>query len=136
MDIGRDPFAPYSRDLGNLRPEGTSLPFLLSLHLFFYLFIYFYFYVYIYIYFKLLPITCFTCVKRPSLSKFHRDRVHRARLHAERDLHSLVTLRRLAKWGLGPEPSDEAIAHEVTVRRSMFSFDSHLNIVLYLLIYS
>ena len=44
MDIGRDPFAPYSEDLGNLRPEGTSLPFLLSLHFFF-------FYIYIYIYF-------------------------------------------------------------------------------------
>ena len=131
MDIGRDPFAPYSEDLGNLRPEGTSLPFLLSLHFFFYI------YIYIYIFFfKLLPVIYFTSVKRPALSKFHRDRVHRARLHAERDFHSLVTLRRLAKWGLGPEPSDEAIAHEVTVRRSKFSFDSHLNVLLYLLIYS
>ena len=83
-----------------------------------------------------MPVICFTGVKRPTLSKFHRDRVHRARLHAERDFHSLVTLRRLAKWGLGPEPSDEAIAHEVTVRRSKFSFDSHLNVLLYLLIYS
>ena len=85
---------------------------------------------------KLSSVTCFTGVKRPSLSKFHRDRVRRARLHAKRDFHSLVTLRRLAKWGLGPEPSDEAIAHKVTVRRSKFSFDSHLNILLYLLIYS
>ena len=32
MDVGRDPFAPYSGDLGNLRPEDTSFPFLLSLH--------------------------------------------------------------------------------------------------------
>ena len=68
--------------------------------------------------------------------KVNSNRVHRARLHAERDFHSLVTLRRLAKWGLGPEPSDEEIAHEVTVRRSKFSFDSHLNILIYLLIYS
>ena len=134
MDIGRDPFAPYSGDLGNLRPEGTSLPFLLSLHFFF---IYIHIYIYIYIYFKkLLPVIYFTSVKQPALSKFHRDRVHRARLHAERDFHSLVTLRRLAKWGLGPEPSDKAIANEVTIRRSKFYFDSHLNILLYLLIYS
>ena len=57
-------------------------------------------------------------IKHPSLSKFHRDRVHRARLHTDRSFCSLVTLRRLAKWGLGPEPSDKAIAQEVTVCRS------------------
>ena len=61
-----------------------------------------------------------SAIKRPSLSKLFRDRVHRARLHADRDFHSLVSLRRLAKWGLGPNPSDEAIAHEVTVRKSKF----------------
>ena len=37
MDVGRDPFAFYSGDLGNLCPEGTSLPF------FFFLFLLFYF---------------------------------------------------------------------------------------------
>ena len=26
MDIGRDPFPPYTGDLGNVCPEGTSLP--------------------------------------------------------------------------------------------------------------
>ena len=26
VDVGRDPFPPYNGDLGNLRPEGTSLP--------------------------------------------------------------------------------------------------------------
>ena len=31
MDVGWDPFAPYSGDLGNLRPEGTSLPFFIFL---------------------------------------------------------------------------------------------------------
>ena len=61
---------------------------------------------------------CVVAAKCPSLSKFHRDRIHRARLHTDRSFRSLVTLRRLAKWGLGPEPSDEAIAHEVTVRKS------------------
>ena len=27
VDVGRDPFTPYSEDLGNLRPESTSFPF-------------------------------------------------------------------------------------------------------------
>ena len=40
MDVGRDPFTPYSGDLRNLRPKGTSLPFLLSLHFFIYSYIY------------------------------------------------------------------------------------------------
>lgn len=31
-----------------------------------------------------------------------------------------MTLRRLAKWGFGPDPSEEALAHEITVRRSKF----------------
>ena len=42
VDVGRDPFAPYSGDLGNLRPEDTSLPFfifLFSFYLIFYLFL-------------------------------------------------------------------------------------------------
>ncbi|KAL4606507.1 hypothetical protein ACB092_09G107800 [Castanea dentata] len=80
VEIGRDSFASYTVDIGNLRPEAVG---------------------------------------RPSLSKFHRDRVHRARLHSERDFHSLVTLKRLHKWGLGPEPSVEALAHELTTRRRM-----------------
>ena len=37
VDIGRDPFAPYFGDLGNLRAESTSLPFFIffSFNLFF-----------------------------------------------------------------------------------------------------
>ncbi|XP_065620318.1 uncharacterized protein LOC136067574 [Quercus suber] len=58
-------------------------------------------------------------VGRPTLSKLHRDRVHRARLYADRDFHTLVSLRRLAKWGFGPQPSDVALAHEITVRKRM-----------------
>ena len=33
MDVGRDCFATYFGDLGNLRPEGTSLPFFTFLFL-------------------------------------------------------------------------------------------------------
>ena len=43
MDIGRDPFAPYSGDLRNLRLEGTSLPFFFFLLTFFFFGIYIYF---------------------------------------------------------------------------------------------
>ena len=47
VDVGRDPFAPYSGDLGNLRLEGTSLPF------FFFLFSFFFsFFFCIYIFFN------------------------------------------------------------------------------------
>ena len=80
-------------------------------------------------------IICFTGVKQPALSKFHRDRVHRAHLYVNRDFHSLVTLRRLAKWGLGPKPLDEAIAYEVIVRRSKFPSNGRLNVLSYFLIY-
>jgi len=34
----------------------------------------------------------------------------------------LVTLQRLATWGLGLEPSIEALAHKLTIRRREFSF--------------
>ena len=61
-----------------------------------------------------------TAVGRHSLSKFHRDHVHRACLHADRSFHSLVTLQHLATWVLSPEPSIEALAHELTVRRHEF----------------
>ena len=99
-NIGRDTFGHYTEDLRNLRLQGKSL---------FFFFNYYYFYI---------LTRSFTAIRRPSLSKFHRDRVHRARLHADRNFHSLITFRRLAKWGLGPSPSEEALAHEITVRRS------------------
>ena len=50
VDVGRDPFAPYFGDLGNLHPEGTSLPFFLylSFSLFFF-FALFFFLVFMYV---------------------------------------------------------------------------------------
>ena len=38
VDVGKDPFAPYIGDLGNLRPQGMSLPFTF-LSLFHFLFV-------------------------------------------------------------------------------------------------
>ena len=79
MDVGRDTFGRCIGDLGNLRPEGKSLPPFSSFHS---------------LLFTFSPLfTCFfTAVKRPSLSKFHRDHVHRTGLHVDRSFHSLVTL--------------------------------------------
>ena len=119
MDVGRDTFAPYTGDLGNLRPEGMPSPFSLLFLPFYLLFV-------------CLTFTyCFTALGRPSLSKFHRNRVHRAHLFVDRNFHSLVTLQCLAKWGLGPEPSTEAIAHEVTVRRRKFLLAQILYVIFF-----
>ena len=56
------------------------------------------------------------------MSKFYCDRVYRAHLYIDKNFHSLVTLQRLARWGLGLEPSAEAIADEVIVHRRKFLF--------------
>ena len=66
------------------------------------------------------------------MSRFHIERVQKARLYTDRTFHSLVNLRRLATWGLGPEPSVEALAHEITVRRRKFSLSFLLSIYLLL----
>ena len=54
------------------------------------------------------------------MSKFHLERIQKARLFADRSFHSLVTLQCLATWGLGPELSLEALAHELTTRKREF----------------
>ena len=56
------------------------------------------------------------------MSRFYIEHVQKARLYTGRTFHSLVSLQRLATWGLGPEPSVEALAHEITIRRREFSF--------------
>ena len=81
------------------------LPFTIFIYLFFFLFFFFF----------------FLAVKRPSLSKFNLDRVQQACSFADRTFHSLVTIRRLASWGLGPEPTKEALAHKLTTRRRKLS---------------
>ena len=61
--------------------------------------------------------------RRPHLDRFHIEHIQKARLYTDRMFHSLVSLQRLATWGLGPIPSAEALAHEITTRRhKLFSF--------------
>ena len=48
--------------------------------------------------------------------------------------HSLVSLQRLATWGLGPIPYAEALTHEITTRRrKLFSFVIYIYIYIYIL---
>ena len=51
------------------------------------------------------------------MDRFYVERIQKARLYIDRMFHSLVSLQRLAAWGLGPIPSDKALAHEITIRR-------------------
>ena len=56
------------------------------------------------------------------MDRFYVERIQKARLYTDRTFHSLVSLQRLAVWGLGPIPSAEALAHEITTRRREFFF--------------
>ena len=59
----------------------------------------------------------FLGARRPHLGRFYIERIQEVRLYTDRFFHSLVSLQRLATWGLGPKPSTEALAHELTIRR-------------------
>ena len=61
----------------------------------------------------------YATITRPHLDKFYLECIDRARAHPKRSFHNLVTLHRLATWGLGPEPTKENLAHKETTRRSM-----------------
>ena len=54
------------------------------------------------------------------MDRFYVARIQKARLYTDRTFHSLVSLQRLVAWGLGPIPSVEALAHEITTRRREF----------------
>ena len=59
-------------------------------------------------------------VIRPRLDKFHLERIEKVRAFPRRTFHDLVTLSRLAAWGLGPLPTVENLNHEETTRRSEY----------------
>ena len=51
VDVSRDTFAPYTGDLGNLRPEGMPLPFSFIFILFYFYYIdYYYYFLYVYVF--------------------------------------------------------------------------------------
>ena len=55
------------------------------------------------------------------MDRFYAERIQKARLYTDRMFHSLVSLQRLTAWVLGPVPSAEALAHEITThRRELF----------------
>ena len=72
----------------------------------------------------MLSVTCLTlsigdtAVVRPHLDKFSLDRIEAVRTFSGRTFHDLVTLSRLATWGLGPVPTAENLSHEEVTRRS------------------
>ena len=54
------------------------------------------------------------------MDKFYLDRIDSVRAFPGRTFHDLVTLSRLAAWGLGPLPTAENLSHEETTRRSEY----------------
>ena len=95
------PFPPFTNPIGRLRPEGMfSSQFISS---FFFLFSTFN---------RLTVLYIDAAVIRPRLDKFHLDRIDRVRAFLGRTFHDLVTLSRLAAWGLGPLPTAENLNHE------------------------
>ena len=69
------------------------------------------------------------------MSRFYIEHVQKARLYTDKTFHSLVSLQRLAIWGLSPEPSVEALAHEITICRREFSLSFLLLIYMFINIY-
>ena len=61
-------------------------------------------------------------IVRPRLDKFYMDRIDVVRAFPERTFHYLVTLSRLAAWGLGPVPTAENLGHKETTHRRKYGF--------------
>ena len=59
-------------------------------------------------------------VIHPRLEKVYLDRIDEVRAFPGRTFHDLITLSRLAAWGLGPLPTVENLSHEETTHRSKY----------------
>ena len=69
------------------------------------------------------------------MSRFYIERIQKAHLYIDRMFHFLVSLQCFATWGLVPEPSVEALSHEITTRRRDFSFSLSFYLFIFLLIF-
>ena len=70
------------------------------------------------------------------MDRFYVECIQKARLYTDRTFHSLVSLQRLATWGLDLEPFAETLAHEITTRRrELFFFLYFLYFIFYIYIY-
>lgn len=106
IEVGRDAFPSLDDVWGHPYPTG--------MHFFFSC-------ICIHIIFSSDMLFCsFLALVRLVLDDFFEARVHRASIFMKRYFHSLVTLHRLAHWGLGPEPSEVALGYKVTIQRSKY----------------
>ena len=65
------------------------------------------------------------------MDKFYLDRIDVVRAFPERTFHYLVTLNRLAAWGLGLVPTAENLGHEETTRRHKYRLLHFVSISLF-----
>ena len=74
-------------------------------------------------------------IVRPRLDNFYLDRIDEVRTFPGRTFHDLVTLSRLAAWGLGPVPTTENLSHEETTRRSKYRPLYFISLFLFLFLF-
>ena len=87
---------------------------------------------------RLTPLFIDATIVRPCLDKFYLDRIDQVRAFHGRTFHDLVTLSRLAVWGLGLLPTVENLSHEETTCQSeyrQFFFSLCIIVVLFLLLF-
>ena len=121
--MGNPFFPPFTSPLGRLRPEGMFpfhfiLCFLIRFLSFFHLTLSF----------------GAVAVVRPRLDKVYLDWTDEVCAFPRRTFHDLVTLSRLAAWGLGPLPTVENLSHKETTRRSKCR-PHHITFSLFLLLF-
>ena len=113
------PFPPFTIPLGRLHPEGMS-PFHFISFLFFFFLFFFSFYIFSNLQSSNPIFFTNATVAHTLLNKFYLDRIYQVRTFLGRSFHSLVTLSRLAAWGLGLVPIAKNRSHKETTLRSKY----------------